>query len=249
MVIFDGQTLAPGTGTTTIDGVQVFMSSGSIYIGSLAAALPTVTTALQPELVITTPAAIVAGQTFSILNSSAVVLGSQTLTVGQTAILVSGITVSLGSDGLVAGSSTIAISANSSPYIAFGTETIVLGPSGIDVGGTTLAPGSPGVTVDGTLISLGSSEFVIGTRTEIYASGSSDFASATGGIGGLIMSGFGAIGGNPMSGTGAGQNGSATSYSYGMPFTGIATQRTPRNRILLACGVVLSAGLVAFYRP
>ena len=243
MVIFHGQTLASGAGTTTIDGIPVFVSSGSIYIGGQAAAFPTAPTVLQPELV-TPTAPVIAGQTLSILDPSAVVLGSQTLTVGQTPILVSGITVSLGSGGLVVGSSTIAIGATPTPYVAIGSETIALGPSGIVVGGTTLTPGGPGITVDGTLISLGSSEFVIGTKTEIYEPTGSDLASATGDIGGLIMSGFSAIGDSPTTVTGIGKSGSTTGYPYGTPFTGIATERSLRNRFLIACGVVLSTGLV-----
>ena len=243
MVIFHGQTLASVAGTTIIDGVPVFMSSGSIYIGGQAAALPTATTVLQPGLV-TPSALVIAGQTVSILDSSAIVLGSRTLTIGQTPILASGIAVSLGPGGLVVGSSTIAVVATPTPYIAIGSETIALGPSDIVADGTTLIPGGPGITVDGTLISLGSSEFIIGTKTEILEPTNSDVASATGGIGGLIMSGFSANGGSSMTTDVSGKNGSATGTSYGTPFTGIATKKSQRNRLLVACGALLSAGLV-----
>lgn len=51
-------------------------------------------------------------------------------------------------------------------YIAVGSHTIAVDPDAISVAGMTLKPGDPGVTIDGTPISLGSSVFVVGSRTE-----------------------------------------------------------------------------------
>ncbi len=51
-------------------------------------------------------------------------------------------------------------------YITIGDQTIAVDPTAISVAGTTLKPGDPGITISGTPISLGSSVFVVGTRTE-----------------------------------------------------------------------------------
>lgn len=55
---------------------------------------------------------------------------------------------------------------DSATYITVAGQTIAVDANAISVAGTTLRPGDPGVTVDGTPISLGSSIFVVGTKTE-----------------------------------------------------------------------------------
>lgn len=54
-------------------------------------------------------------------------------------------------------------------YITVGGHTIAVQANGIAVAGETLRPGDPGITIDGTRISLGSSEFIVGDRTEIFS--------------------------------------------------------------------------------
>ena len=55
---------------------------------------------------------------------------------------------------------------DSATYITVGGQTFAVQSNAIDVAGTLLKPGDPGVSYDGTPVSLGSSIFVVGTRTE-----------------------------------------------------------------------------------
>ena len=59
-----------------------------------------------------------------------------------------------------------AANADPATYITIGDHTIAVDANSISVAGKTLKPGDPGVTIDGTPISLGSSIFVVGSRTE-----------------------------------------------------------------------------------
>ena len=49
-------------------------------------------------------------------------------------------------------------------HFTIGDQVFTEGPDGIVVAGATLRPGSPGTVVDGTLISLGSSDLIVGSR-------------------------------------------------------------------------------------
>lgn len=54
-------------------------------------------------------------------------------------------------------------------YVTVGSQTLTLQSNAIQVAGKTLKRGDPAITVDGTPISLGYSEFVFGTRTEVFS--------------------------------------------------------------------------------
>ncbi|MCJ1350329.1 MAG: hypothetical protein MMC33_000310 [Icmadophila ericetorum] len=80
-------------------------------------------------------------------------------------------------------------------------ETFAVLSSAVVVDDHTLTPGSPALTVDGNIISLGFSIFVIGTKTEDWATGAATNPAVASsiGIGELILKGFGQIGGTVLS--------------------------------------------------
>lgn len=75
--------------------------------------------------------------------------------------------VSFGSSGLVFGSRTVDHA--SIPLMTFAGQILTSGPNGMVVGGNPLRPGGAAVTVDGTVVSLGSSELVVGSSTTSFA--------------------------------------------------------------------------------
>ena len=236
-IIFHGTTLTQGRDPMTIDAIPIIVSGGSIYISGQGVAIPTAATAINPPIITT-----LAGLPISILNPTAILIGSQTLTIGQPALTISNLPITLASSALIIGTSTLALAAPAT-RVVIGSETIALAPSNIVVAGSTLTPGSPGITISGTYISLGSTMLVVGSKTEIYASVGGTATAASGGLGALIMSGLGAVGGTPVPSrrTDVGASGSL----YGTPFTGDAGRlwRHPGFSVILF-GVLLSWGLV-----
>ncbi|MCJ1476369.1 hypothetical protein MMC13_005035 [Lambiella insularis] len=105
-VILNGQTLTPGQGPTTIDDFTVVLNSGSIFVNGQGAPIPTASASAPLSSINVSAPPIIAGQTVSILNASAIALGSQTIIEGQPATSVENILVSLGSFRLVLDSST-----------------------------------------------------------------------------------------------------------------------------------------------
>lgn len=82
--------------------------------------------------------------------------------------------------------------------------------------------GAPAVTVNGVLISLGTSDFLVGDKTETFALVST--GSSIGqwlGLGAVIMSGVGGVGGGPVS-TGAVSTAGNTSEI--VPFRGVGSE-------------------------
>ncbi|MCJ1400009.1 Muc22p [Xylographa trunciseda] len=137
----------------------------------------------------------VAGLPASVLNPSAIIIGSQTLNLNSPAVTVASLFVSLNSADIIVGSSTIpfstpSISPFSPPVITIGTELITLLSSAIALDGTTLSPGAVGVSIAGTFISLGTSALVVGSKTEVFISSTE---TVTAGLGLLILSGLGQI--------------------------------------------------------
>ncbi|MCJ1388322.1 hypothetical protein MMC18_001168 [Xylographa bjoerkii] len=168
---------------STLSGM--FVPPSSLLLDSQSALLPT---ALAPPLTL-------AGLPASVLNPSAIIIGSQTLTLDSSAVTVASIPVSLNSADIIVGSSTIPflmppIASLSPSVITIGIEPITLLSSAIAIAGTTLTPGAAGVTIDGTLISLGSSALVVGTKTEVFIS---SMETESAGLGPLILSGLGQI--------------------------------------------------------
>ena len=71
------------------------------------------------------------------------------------------------------------------PIFSAGSHTFTILPSGLAVNGITLTPGGAGTTIDGIQLSLGSSDLVIGTRTETWATGA-QVGSSTEAAGGAV---------------------------------------------------------------
>lgn len=87
------------------------------------------------------------------------------------------ITMSLGSLNIVVGTRTIPIAPNSpSSVFLIAGQSFTAKPTGFFIDGTDLLPNGPAVTVSGTLVSLGASGTIIGTRTVPSPSNSPSFS-------------------------------------------------------------------------
>ena len=188
-------TLKPGDRGVTINGTPISLGSSILVVGTRTEALstPQATTPQPPYIT-------VGSQTFS-LDSSAIVIHGNTLNPADPGITVDGTYISLGSSILVIGSHTQSLDLPqptptlAPSYITIGGETIAVAGGSILVAGHTVKPGSPAVTADGTLISLGSSVLVVGTQTMRFTLPTADAtASASDGIGAMVMKGLGGIG-------------------------------------------------------
>ncbi|MCJ1436806.1 hypothetical protein MMC27_006188 [Xylographa pallens] len=162
-MVFDGQTLTPDQGATTINNIPIVLSSGSIFVNGHGIAIPPVPTANPSDSNFPVPP-VVAGNAVSVINPSMIVWGSQTLTLGQPTATISGLPLALGSAGLVVGGSTTIPLASLAPQLA--TTSAPSSPGALQIDGTSLIPGGPAITVSGTRLSLGiSSNLIVGTST------------------------------------------------------------------------------------
>jgi hypothetical protein len=166
------------------------------------------------------------------ISSNVIVIGSQTATVGGAAVTVSNEVISADPSGnlvIISSGSTftqqvptpVPVAGGGGGVFTIGAETFTVLPSAVVFGSQTLTPGAPGITVSGELISLGSSDFVVGTHTETFlypAASPNDVTTAsttsTVDIGDLIMSGIGQV---------AGQTDSAEYTSYSTVMVGNPT--------------------------
>ena len=191
-----GTTLKPGDPGVTIDGTPISLGSSVFVVGSRTETFspsPNPTTA-QPSYIT------VGGQTVSI-SSNAIVADGTTLKPGDPGITVDGTILSLGSSVLVFGSRTHNLNlpqptpTAAQSYVTMGGETIAVAAGSIVVAGHTLTPEAPAVIADGTLVSLGSSVLVIGTKTVNFTlpiASASVISSEN--IGAIILKGLGGIG-------------------------------------------------------
>lgn len=193
---------------------------------------------------------VIGSETFTV-NPGNVVAAGKTLTAGGQGAAISGKPVSLGLSALIFSTETekitvppAATKADEKPgtttattsgmgaslsYITVGGETFAVGASDVVVDGKTLTPGSPEITVSGVRVSVGTSAFIVGTKTEVLTAATTG---ATAGIGGLIMSGLGGIGGG------------AVATSTGDPpaaFVGAAVKRHTASGLWLLCVIVFIA--------
>jgi len=105
--------------------------------------------------------------------------------------------------------------------------TFTIASSAILIAGHTLHPGDPGLTIDGEILSLGSSELVLGTRTETFAPATTD------GGGDVPIASFVTMGLGQVAGSGSGDGGlftgswepGKTGVGYGTVFRGGAGRR------------------------
>ncbi|SLM37969.1 hypothetical protein LPUS_07982 [Lasallia pustulata] len=118
----------------------------------------------------------VGSETFAV-GASGVIVDGKTLTPGSPAVTVSGLHVSLATSAFVVGTRTEVFTAAATgatsglgatlSYVTVSGETFTLNASDVFVDGKTLTPGSPGITISGVRVSLGTSAFIVGTKTEI----------------------------------------------------------------------------------
>ena len=226
-LVIGTHTLAPGQGIT-ISATPIFLGSNFLAVGTSKIPLPT---AEPDQINHKQPHYFAIGSQTIAIQSAGIVVGSQTLQPGGPAITVSGTSYSLGTTEFIAGSLTETFPAAAKPshfrpfvvmsglsqidassihdIIAVGEETIKLNPSNIVIHGTTLTPGASGITIDGTVISLGTDELVVGSKTETFSNLLAAESTASGGLGAVIMSGFGQIGATTLDSDQAVPSGSA----------------------------------------
>ncbi len=221
-----GQSLSPGGSAITLSGTVLSLGPSGLQIGTATVPLPPTAAAS----VFT-----VAGQTFTAAPIGFTFNG-QTISPGGSAITISGTIISLGPSGLQIGTSTIPLPSPPTSVFTVAGQTFTAAPTGFAINGQTLSLGGSAITFSGTLISLGPAGLQIGTSTvplspaeqSAYAS-----ASASAGLGGLIMGGYGS---NPT----------GVSNSSGLVgFTG-AGSRVGVGVRYLAMLIALGIGMVGF---
>jgi len=217
VTLANGAIITPGGAPVTISGSVIAIPSGGtgLIVNGKTVPLPT-------NSVFT-----IAGQTFTAAPTGFAVAG-QSLSPGGSAITLSGTVLSLGPSGLQIGSSTIPLSSPQPSVFTIASQTFTASPSGFTIGSQTLLPGGPALTLSGTIISLGPSGLQIGTSTVPLTPTAS--ASASSGLGGLIMGGYGSTPTTASSSTGpVSVKGAASRMGSDVPMKSLA--------MLLAIGV------------
>lgn len=157
-LVIGSQTIAQGS-HATVAGSVVSVGSNNVAVDGSSYAIPGA--AAFTPLGAPAPLA-VAGQAIQTASNGGVVVAGQTIAQGSYAT-VAGTVVSIGSSNIVLGSSTYALPTNTPP--AVGGQAIQAAPShGVVVAGQTIAQGSK-ATVAGTVVSVGSSNVVLGGST------------------------------------------------------------------------------------
>lgn len=148
-VVVQGDTITQAAGPITISRKPVVYQSGSISAGGEIKAIP-------------------AGWGRSSHDANPLIVGGLTFSAVPSAVKANGNSYSSNDHAGNPAQKNDPAAMNPDPatYITVAGQTIAVDANAISVAGTTLKPGDPGVTVDGTPISLGSSVFVVGTRTE-----------------------------------------------------------------------------------
>ena len=193
-LIANGATISIGGPALTTAGTTVSMGDMGLVAGSSTIAIPGV--GPQSTTVAGAPAGVftAAGQTFTPLaDNKLLVNGKTTLDTGAPLTTVAGVIMSLGSSLLVIGTSTIRLSNPAAPsppptpLTAAGKTFTPIGSNMVVAGdGTTLSIGGAALNSNGTVISLASGGLIVGGSTTMPVR-----ATASVGLGGVIMSGFG----------------------------------------------------------
>lgn len=171
-----GATLTPGTPRITIQGTPVAVGSSGLIIGTSTIPLPTVLAeqVLPPSAGSHGPTTIMGQAAQSVSNG--ISIAGVTLAPGAPPVTISGTPVFVGSSGLVIGSSTVLLAAvfpkqitsdapSYQPTTINGERAQFLSNGGISIAGTTLTAGASAITISGTPISVGWSNFIIGSST------------------------------------------------------------------------------------
>ena len=151
-IAIQGHTITQGAAPVTISNTPVVYQSGSVSAGGEMKAIPT-------------------GWGQSNQDPKSMTVGGLTFSAVPSAVKADSDPHS-SNDHAANGAQMNDPPANSpdpATYITVGSETIAVDASFISVAGTILNPGSPGIIIDGTPISLGSSIFVVGSRTETFS--------------------------------------------------------------------------------
>lgn len=176
-----GQSVLPGGPAVTVAGSTFSLASGSdaLIVNGKPTPLPS-----APMSVFT-----VQSLTFTAAPTG-FAIGGQSVLPGGPAVTLAESTFSLasGSNALIINGKTTPI-APSPPISVFkiGSQTFTAGPTGFAIGTQSVSPGAPALTVDGTVVSLGSSDLIIGTSTVPFVRSSAQ----VGALGSLIMGGLG----------------------------------------------------------
>jgi len=161
-LVIGNVTLSEDGPTDTINGHFLSYGTQGLTIDDSTNAILTFTSA---------PSFTAAGQTFTSINNSQLVVQGSTLDKNGPAETIEGHVLSYGSQGLVVDGATIAVptitSASSSfaAITAAGQTFIPIDNSEVVDEGTTLSVGGPAMTVDGSLVSMASAGLVFGSST------------------------------------------------------------------------------------
>lgn len=155
------------------------------------------------------PILTVAGQTLTAATTG-FAIGDQSVLPGGSAVTYAGSVFSpaSGSNALIINGGTTPLPSAPVSVFKVGSQPFTAAPTGFAVGTQSVFPGGSAVLVDGTMISLGSSDLVIGTSTVPLRSAEQVEAGA---LGSLIVYGIGG-GASPTDGSSNG--------SYVLPFVG-----------------------------
>ncbi|MCJ1471583.1 hypothetical protein MMC13_000223 [Lambiella insularis] len=205
------QTLSAGGPAITVAGTTISLapSASNLIINGVTKSMPTTPTPLSANLPSTEPPLVLGSTTFTANSAGAYIFGTQTLLPGGSGIIVSGTTISL-----VASDTAIIVNGHTysaetlpstpKPYPAIATvdgDMLSLNPAGAyEIGSQTITPGGPAITIDGTPVSLETAatgiHLVVGGSTEVLTlatlTGGLEPGS-TGGLGGVIFSGWGGL--------------------------------------------------------
>lgn len=155
---------------STMLGALATISGTTIYPTALGQKSPSLTSPDAPKI---HPTALVTmnGGTYTI-HDSIVQIASATISEGAPATTISNTRISLGTNHLMIGSSTILYSPASTPpsavAITMNGKTYTIQNSAIQFAGVTVSEGAPGISISNTPISLGPSNFVVGSSTILY---------------------------------------------------------------------------------
>ncbi|MCJ1412759.1 hypothetical protein MMC19_006857 [Ptychographa xylographoides] len=269
-VIVQGQTITENAPPITIDGTTVAYSAGSVYVGTSVQPVPTNQPPTQqapptplvvagltltpipgtPSQSLTPTPVVIAGNTISVLNPSAIIIGTQTALLDHPAITVAGQIFSLAASGLVEGpasgpasgpgsgpASTLVLPAAQLSTTLAAQPTITPGPvspplsTTLVVGSHTIVLASDSLLLDGSTtllpgaagLTLGGTLVSLGSTALVIGTSTEVFAPASTGseTGTETGGGGGGLGGLILSGLGAGPVATPTASAAG---TGLVFQ-------------------------
>jgi acetoacetate decarboxylase len=163
-----GKTLKAGDPAITVDGTPISLGYSEFVFGTRTEVFSLPTMSATPDTVVSMDDTI-----FTLKGGSLVVTG-KTVTIGEPAATINGIPISLGYSEFVFGTRTEmfslpTMSATPDTVLSMDDTIVTLKGGSLVVAGNTMTIGEPAATIDGIPISLGYSEFVFGTRTEVFS--------------------------------------------------------------------------------